>query len=62
MVGIYLLFIKEYASAKTAAVTPEPQENTMFVVISFPKVFLNMFKISSSFLNVLSSSYNVNGV
>ena len=41
MVGIYLLFIKEYASAKTAAVTPEPQENTTFVVISFPKVFLN---------------------
>ena len=55
MVGIYLLFIKEYASAKTEAVTPEPQENTIFVVIPFPKVFLNMFIISFSFLNVLSS-------
>ena len=55
MVGIYLLFIKEYASAKTEAVTPEPQENTIFVVILSPKVFLNTFKISFSFLNVLSS-------
>ena len=55
MVGIYLLFIKEYASAKTEAVTPEPQENTIFVVISSPKVFLKTFKISFSFLNVLSS-------
>ena len=55
MVGIYLLFIKEYASAKTAAVTPEPQENTIFVVIFPSKVFLNTFKISFSFLNVLSS-------
>ena len=55
MVGIYLLFIKEYASAKTEAVTPEPQENTIFVAISSPKEFLNIFKISFLFLNVLSS-------
>ena len=30
MTGLYLLSIKEYASAKTEAVTPEPQENTIF--------------------------------
>ena len=49
MVGIYLLFIKEYASAKTEAVTPEPQENTIFVVISSPKVFLNILKFHFCF-------------
>ena len=30
MTGLYLLSIKEYASAKTEAVTPEPHENTTF--------------------------------
>jgi len=30
MTGLYLLSIKEYASAKTEAVTPEPHENTIF--------------------------------
>ena len=30
MTGRYLLFTWEYASAKTHAVIPEPQENTTF--------------------------------
>jgi hypothetical protein len=30
MVGRYLVLTKEYASAKTQAVTPDPQEKTKF--------------------------------
>ena len=32
--GIYLSFINEYARANTLAVTPDPQENTIFLLWS----------------------------
>ena len=52
MTGLYLLSIKEYASAKTEAVTPEPQENTTFEEKSCFKTDLKIFDNSSSDLNV----------
>ena len=35
MVGVYLLLIKEYARAKTDAVTPEPQLKTILLSLVF---------------------------
>ena len=58
MTGIYLLFIREYASAKTDAVTPDPHENTTFKDISSPKVFLNISKSSFVLLNEWSLLIN----
>ena len=54
MTGLYLLSIKEYASAKTAAVTPEPQENTTFEEKSLFKTDLKTFTNSFLDLKVLS--------
>ena len=51
MTGIYLLFIREYASAKTDAVTPDPHEKTTFKDILSPKVFLNISASSFVLLN-----------
>ena len=58
MTGLYLLSIKEYASAKTAAVTPEPQENTTFDEKSLfktdLKIFTNSFFVDKAFQSQLS--------
>ena len=54
MTGLYLLSIKEYASAKTVAVTPEPHENTTFDEKSCFKTDLKIFTNSSLDLKVLS--------
>ena len=58
MTGLYLLSIKEYASAKTEAVTPEPHENTTFDEKSCFKTDLKISNNSSLDLNVLSFSIN----
>ena len=58
MTGLYLLSIKEYASANTEAVTPEPHENTTFDVKSCFKTDLKISNNSSLDLNVLSFSIN----
>ena len=42
MVGVYLLLIKEYARAKTEAVTPEPQLKT---ILLSSVVFITSLKI-----------------
>ena len=54
MVGRYLVLTKEYASAKTQAVTPDPQEKTKFSSKFFDISWNNLFK-SSLFLKVLFS-------
>ena len=53
MTGLYLLSIKEYASAKTEAVPPEPQENTTFEEKPSFKTELKIYTNSSFDLNVL---------
>ena len=69
MTGLYLLSIKEYASAKTAAVTPEPQENTTFDEKSLfktdLKIFTNSFldlKVLSFFRSSLNGKHNELGI
>ena len=47
----------EYASAKTHAVIPEPQEKTLFSLFIFI-ISSNFFEISDTFLNVLFSLIN----
>ena len=51
MTGRYLLLTREYASAKTQAVIPEPHENTTFIS-SFNDSSLKCVEISALFLKV----------
>ena len=53
MVGEYLSLIIEYARAKTAAVIPDPHENTTLFSSNIP-TSLNFFFIKCLFLKVLS--------
>ena len=52
IIGKYLSFIREYARLKTAAVTPEPHENTILFSLLIP-ILLNFSLMFTLFKKVL---------